>query len=166
MSKGVHRVDAPLVTGTVVFSKTDTVNGRVTQVDVGAGHINLGAHHHGAFGMFAFPHFAEKTQVFFNRTIAIGRILARFGERAAIGVHFFGSLLINVSKTGFYQMFCAIVRPSEIVTGKVKIVLFTVLPIKTQPLNGFFNGINIFLVFFNRVRIVKAHMAIAAVITG
>jgi hypothetical protein len=51
--EGVHRVDAPLVAGVVVLGMAHAVDGRVAQIDVGRGHVDLGAQHGGAIGQLA-----------------------------------------------------------------------------------------------------------------
>ena len=166
VSKGVHRVDAPLVTRAMVFGKADTIDCRVTQVDIGACHINLGTNHHGAFGVLTVAHFAEKTKVFFNRAVTIGGVLSRFGQSAAIGMHFFRGLFVDVGKAGLHEVLCAVVHPLEVVACEVEIIFFAVLPIKAQPLHRLFNGVDVLLVFLDRIGIVKAHVAVAAVVTS
>ena len=72
MRKGVHRVDAPLVAGCLVFGKADTVDRGIAQIDVGRSHINLGSQNHGAFGVPAVAHFAEDSEVFLGRSVTEG----------------------------------------------------------------------------------------------
>ena len=116
--------------------------------------------------MFALAHFAEKTQVFFNRTVTVGGVLARFRESAAVSVHLFRGLLVHIGKARLYQMFGAVIHPLEVVARKVEVILVAVLPVKTQPLDRFFDGVHVFLVFLDGVGVVKAHVAVAAVVTG
>ena len=53
----------------------------------------------------------------------------------------------------------------KVLGGVIQVIFVPVLPIKSEPANAVFDGIDVFLIFFNRVRIVKAHMTQAAVIT-
>ena len=72
MRERVHRVHAPLVARRMMLGKANAVDGRVAKIDVGARHVDLGAHHHGTFGMLAVAHFVEKPQIFLGRAVAIG----------------------------------------------------------------------------------------------
>ena len=45
MREGVHRIDAPRVAGVVVRGPLDAVQRRIAQIDVRAGHVDLGAQH-------------------------------------------------------------------------------------------------------------------------
>ena len=162
--EGVHRVDAPLIARGLVFSKTDAIDRRIAQVDVGRSHINLGAQHHGAFRMLTVAHFAEDAQVFLWAAVAIRRVLARFEKRAAIGAHFVGALFVDVGVTGLDQMFGKLVHPIEIIGRVIEIVFRAMLPVKAHPADAFLDRVNVLLVFLNRVGVVKAHVADALVI--
>ena len=162
--EGVHRIDAPLIARGLVFSKTDAIDRRIAQVDVGRSHIDLGAQHHGAFRMLTVAHFAEDAQVFLWAAVAIRRVLARFEKRAAIGAHFVGALFIDVGVTGLDQMFGKLVHPIEIIGRVIEIVFRAMLPVKAHPTDAFLDRVNVLLVFLNRVGVVKAHVADALVI--
>ena len=88
VGKGVHRVDAPFVAGVVVGGAADAVDGRVAQVDVGAGHVDFGAQHHGAVGMLAVAHFAKAGQVLGRRAAAERAVDAGLAEVAPVDAHF------------------------------------------------------------------------------
>ena len=68
--KGVHRVNAPFITGIVVVCTAHTVDCRVAHVDVRRRHIDFSAQHHAAVGMFAVAHFTEARQVFSRAAVA------------------------------------------------------------------------------------------------
>ena len=61
--KGVHGVDAPRVTGVVVTGMFDAVDGRVTQVDVGAAHADFGAQHRSTIGQKTRAHVSKTLEV-------------------------------------------------------------------------------------------------------
>ena len=58
----VHRVDAPLVAGAVMVGVEDAVHHRVAQVEVGRGHVDLGAQRAGAVGELAGPHASKRSR--------------------------------------------------------------------------------------------------------
>ena len=56
MSKVIHRIDAPGVTGIVVSHMGYTVNDRVTHVDIWGCHVDLGTQHFLAVLVFTLFH--------------------------------------------------------------------------------------------------------------
>ena len=62
----VHRVDAPLVAGAVMLGVQDAVHHRVAHVQVGRGHVDLGAQRARAVGKLAGLHALEQVQVLFH----------------------------------------------------------------------------------------------------
>ena len=80
----VHRVDAPFVAGAVMLGVQDAVHDRVAQVEVGRGHVDLGAQRARAVGEFAGLHAREQIEILFDAAIAIGALLAGLGEGAAV----------------------------------------------------------------------------------
>ena len=130
MRKGVHRVDAPLVAGRMVFCKANAVDGRISQIDVGTRHVDLRAKYHAAFGVLAVTHFTEQTQVFFDRTVAVRRVTAGLVQRPAVGLHFFGRLLVHVSVTSLHQMLGKLVHVFKIRAREVEVRFLFVHPVK------------------------------------
>src|SRR5690606_27014796 len=116
---GVHGVDAPLVAGVVVLGVLDAVDGRVAQVDVGAGHVDPGAQHHGAVGVLTALHFAEARQVVGGAAAAEGAVHAGLAEVAPVGTHLLGRLLVHVGVTGLDEVFGRAVHEVEVVAGLV-----------------------------------------------
>ena len=48
----------------------------------------------------------------------------------------------------------------------VEVVLFAVAPVKAHPAHALENGVDVLLVLLDRVGVVKAHVAVAAVVLG
>ena len=61
--------------------------------------------------------------------------------------------------TCFDELFGKLVKPVEIIRGEVEVGFVLELPAKAQPLNGFNNGIDVFLLFLGRIRVIEAHVA-------
>ena len=150
----------------MVLSKTNAIDGRIAQIDVGTRHVNLGAKHHATFGVLAVTHFAEETQIFLDGAIAIGRIAAGLVQSAAIGLHFFGRLFVHVGVTGLHQVLGKFIHVFEVRAREVEVRFLFVHPIKAQPTDAVENAVDVLLVFLHRIGIVKAHVAIAAVVAG
>ena len=109
--------------------------------------------------MLAVAHFAENAQVFFRAAVSIGRVLARLEKRTAIGAHFVGTLLVDVSVAGLDQMFGKGVHPIKIIGRMIKVIFRALLPVKAHPADAFLDRVNVLLVFFHRIGVVKAHVA-------
>ena len=166
MRKGVHRVDAPLVARCMVLSEADAVDRRIAEIHVGARHVDAGAKHHRAFGVLAVAHFAEEAQVLFNRAVAVGRVLARLLQGAAVFAHFVGRLLIDVGVARLDQMLSEGVHVLEVRARKVEVLFVLMLPREAEPADAVENAVDVLLVFLHRVRVVEAHVATAAVVAG
>ena len=73
----VHRVDAPLVARAVVRGVQDAVHDRIAHVEVGRGHVDLGAQRAAAVRELAGPHALEQVQVLLHGPIAVGTVACR-----------------------------------------------------------------------------------------
>ncbi len=62
----------------------DAVHDRIAQVEVGGGHVDLGAQDARPIRELAVLHTHEQVEVFLDRAIAIRAVLARLGQRAAM----------------------------------------------------------------------------------
>ena len=74
----------------------DAVHHRVAQVDVGGGHVDLGAQDARAVREFAGAHALEQVQVFLHGAVAVGAFLARLGQRAAVLADLLGAQVVHV----------------------------------------------------------------------
>ena len=138
---------------------------RVAHVDVGAGHVDLGAQHGGAVGQLAVPHVAEALQVLVDAAAAEGAVGAGLAEVAAVGAHLLGALLVHVGQAGLDQVLGRAVHEVEVVAGVVQVAGAVGVPGEAQPLHGVQDAVDVLLVFLLRVGVVEAHVAHAAVIT-
>jgi len=114
----------------------------------------------GAVGEFACLHAAEEVEVFLDRTISVGAVLAFLGQRAAIGAHLVGAERIDVGQPRLDQVFGAGVHGVEIVRRKVQVLA----PVEAQPFHRLDDGIDVLLFLFFRVGVVEAQVADAAVV--
>ena len=166
MRVGVHRINAPFVAGAVMMAAFDAVQNRIAQIDIGRAHIDFCAQHQGTICVLSVAHFAKQREIFRDASIAMWRIGAAFSERAAMFANFVGSQTIDIGKSFFDQAFGKLIHPIEVIRGVVEIVLARARVLEAEPMDAVDNGIDIFLLFFFRVCIVKTQMAAAAVIVG
>jgi hypothetical protein len=112
-------------------------------------------------------HALEEIHVLGGAAVAERRILARLGQRAAVGAHLVGALAVDVGVAGFDQVFgegCD--HPVEVVGGVVEVLLALLFPRAAEPLHGIDDRIDVFLLFLLRVGVVEAQVAAAAVLLG
>src|SRR5690554_5603807 len=103
MCPAVHRINTPVIAGTVVFGMADTIHDGVTHVDIRGCHVDFSAQAEAAVRVFALAHFLQQLQRFGGRTITPRRVFAFFGQGATVETDLFGRLLIYVSMTSLYQ---------------------------------------------------------------
>ena len=83
----VHRVDAPLVAGTVMVGVEDTIHDGVAHVEIGRGHVDFGAEGAGSVGEFAGAHAFEEIEIVFDGAVSEGAGGSGFGGGAAGGAN-------------------------------------------------------------------------------
>ena len=142
----------------------DAVDGGVAQVDVGAGHVDLRAQHHGAVFMLAALHFPEPGQVVCGCAAAKRAVDAGLAEVAPVDADFFHSLFVHVGVAGFNQIFGGAVHEIKVVAGLIQVRGAIRFPAKAQPLHRFQNAVDEFKLFFLGVGVVKAQVAHAAIV--
>ena len=115
----VHRVDAPLVAGVVVGDLADAVDGGVAQVDIGRGHVDLGAEDGLALVVGAGAHFLKLGEVLPDGAVAVRAVLAGRFEVAAVFAKFVLSEVADEGLAGADELQRALVHEIEIVRGVV-----------------------------------------------
>ena len=158
VSEVVHRIDAPLVSGTVMRGMLDTVKKRIAEHHIRACHIDLGPEHLFTVSIFSVTHLAEKPEVFLHAPVPVRTLHTRFVHSATPLADFLLSLVINISQTLLYQFFSPCIKLVEIVRS-----IFFLVPLEPKPLNILFNGIHIFGILFGRIGIVKTKICLAAI---
>ena len=146
----IHRVYRPGVAGVLVLDVLDPVDGRVAQVDVAAGHVNLRAQGAGAVGELAGAHSREQIEVLGDGAIAEGRIAARFGQRAAVLTHLLRIQVAHIGLAVFHQLERAAVEHLEVVRRMPQLC-----PLEAQPAHVVLDSLDVFLVFFRGIGVVE-----------
>ena len=100
----VHRVDAPLIAGAMVRGVEDAIHDRIAHVDVGRGHVDLGAQNAAAVGELALLHAGEEVEVFFDGAVAIGAVFSGLRESAAVLANLIGGEVIDVGLAGLDEL--------------------------------------------------------------
>ena len=95
----IHRVDAPLVARAVMFLVKNSVEDRVTHVEIGMRHVNLGPEHFFSVAELAIPHPLEKCEAFLGRAVAERAVGSRLLKIAATLANFIGVLIVDIGFT-------------------------------------------------------------------
>ena len=74
----------------------DAVHHRVAHVEVRRRHVHLGAQRARSIRKLAGLHALEQVQVLFHGAVAVGALLARLGQRAAVLAHFLGGQIADI----------------------------------------------------------------------
>ena len=161
MREVVHRVDRPVVAGVLVLDVLDPVQRRIAQVDVAAGHVDLGAQRACTVGELAGAHAAEQIEVLLDAAVAIRRIAARFGQRAAVFAHLLGGEVADEGVALADQLLAGQVQDLEVVGGVAQVV-----PVEAEPAHVVLDRADVLGVFLGRVGVVQAQVALAAEFAG
>ena len=154
----VGGIDAPGIAGARMLGVQDAIQHGIAQVHVGRRHVDLRTQHARAVGKLARAHAAEQVEVLLDRAIAVGRILPRFGQRAALAAHPVGRRVIDIGLALADQILGPFVQPLEIVRRVVEVFA----PVKAQPVHVALDRVDELLLLLGRVSVVEAKVTPAA----
>ena len=158
----VHRVDAPRVAGAVMLGVADAIEHRIAHVMFGERHVDLRAQHVGAVGELAGAHAAEQIEILVDAAVAVRRVLARLGQRAAILADLVGRQRIDVGDALADQALGELIELLVV----VRRVVFAVVPVEPQPPHVVLDRVDVLDVLLDRVGVVEAEVAVAAELAG
>jgi hypothetical protein len=142
----------------------DAVDGRVAQVDVGAGHVDACAQHHRSVGVQTVSHFAKARLVVRHAAVAERAVGARGVEVAAADAHGLGALLVHIGQAGADQGLGRADHEVEVVAGVEQVAGAAHVPVEAQPVHHLDDGVDVLLLFLLGVGVVEAQVADAAVV--
>ncbi|MNT72077.1 hypothetical protein D3C72_2106420 [compost metagenome] len=117
MGEVVHRVDAPLVAGLVVFGKFNAIQHRIAHHDERRRHIDFRTQTGFTFLEATGTHFFEQCEVLFDAAIAERAVFARRSQRATVFADFICRQLIYVGQAFVDQFNRVGVQLIKIVRG-------------------------------------------------
>ena len=163
MGKVVQGVDAPLVPLAVMAHVLDPVDGRVAQVHVGAGQVDLGAQGLFPVRKLARPHPAEQVQVLLRGAVPVGAGTAGLARvLAPVLLHLLAGQVVHVGLAVQDQLFRVLVALVKIVAA----VEDAPVGHRAQPLQVLPDAVHILLVLPHRVGVVEPQVELAAVLVG
>ena len=158
VSPVVHRVDAPVVSCPVMCRVPDAIHQRVPHQHVRVSHVNLCPQDMLAVYELAGFHPTEQVEVVLDGTFAEWTVGAGLVDRAAVGLQFLRRLTVDVSLALHDQPLGILKELLEPVRSVVQLI-----PLEAQPADVVLNRVDVFDVFFRRVRVVKPQVASAVV---
>ena len=124
-------------------------------------HVDLRPEGHRSLGVLALAHLLEEPKILFHRTIPIGAVCPRLGERPLLRCDLLGGLLIDIGQPPLDQVDRKVIELLEVVAGVVDIA-----PVEAEPLDIPQDRIDILLVLLDGVGIVEADVADPAILLG
>ena len=144
----------------MVLGVEDAIHDRVTHVEVRVRHIDLGAQRARAVGELAVLHALEQVEVLLHRPVAPGAVLARLRQGAAILSHLLRGQIAHIRPALADEDLRPLIKLLEVIGGEEQ----TVTPIPAEPADALHDGIHELGLFLDRVGVVKAQVALAAVL--
>jgi hypothetical protein len=138
----------------------DAVEDRVAQVDVGRGHVDLRPQYVRAIRKVPLFHGPEEFEVLAGAAVAVRRVAARLGQRAAVGADFLGALAVDIGEAALDEVLGRLVHEGEIVARVER--LRTV--VRAEPAHRIDDRIDVLLLLLLRIGVVEAQVAAPAVL--
>ena len=136
----------------------DPVQDGIAQVDVRRGHVDPGPQHARAVLELAGTHPLEQVEVLLDRPLAPRRVAAGLGERAPVLADLVGGEVVDVGVAAPDEMDRPVVELLEVVGREVEVLA----PVEPEPADVRLDGVDVLLLFLDRVRVVEAQVAAPA----
>ena len=158
MSKVIHRVNAPFISGIVMGHMSHTIDNRITHIHVWRSHINLCAEYFLSIRIFSGFHILEQLQVLFHASVTVRAVLSRLGQSSAVLADLLCSQVTHISFSFFDQLYSCLIHLIKIVGRKEQ----TIFPVSPQPLDIFLDRIYELHLLFGRI--IKTHVELTIVL--
>src|SRR5574344_917864 len=130
----IHRIDAPLVTGTMMRRMLDSIKKRIPEHHVRTRHVDLGPEDLLAVSILAVPHLTEKLQVLLHAPVSVRTLGTRLVDSTATFTDLFLSLVIHISEPPLDKLLSPLIQLVEILRS-----IFLLIPLKTKPFDILLN---------------------------
>jgi len=157
MGKIIHWIDTPGISCSRVRHLFDSVDNRITHVDIWGGHVNLCPQNIGAIFKLAISHTLKQIEVLNNWTISVRTLFSRFCQSSSVCPHLLSCQAAYVCFSIFDKLNSKLIQRVKIIWGIVN--LFT--PLKSEPFYISNNWVDIFLILLGGVGIIKSEITFA-----
>ena len=158
----VSRINAPFVSGAMMFGMPDAIHNRVTHQHVLVRHVDLGTQHVCPVGKLTGTHAKKQIQILLDRTTAVRTVDTRFARTASTASDLFQTQTADIGFVVANQLLSPLIDLFEV----VRCIEQTIFPVKTEPSNVVHDRIDVLHLFFFRVGVIKSQVALSAVLFG
>ena len=145
----------------VMLGMQNAVHDRIAQQHVRMRHVDLSPKHFLPVAELARAHPLEQIEILFDGPVPPRAFRTRHGHRAASLANLLLRLIVHIGESFFYQLLGPLVQLIEI----VRRIVFAG-PLESEPAHVLFDRIDVLDVLLDRIRIVEAQIAQAAVFLG
>ena len=149
MSKVIHRVDAPLVTGIVMRRMSYTIDNRIPHIDVRGRHIDFGTENLFPVGILALLHCLEKLKILLSASAPVRAFPAGFFKSSSVFFDFLRCQVAYISFSFLNELHCCFVHLIKIIRCPQPLI-----PLETKPSNILFDRTYIFHVLLDRICVI------------
>ena len=161
VGKIVHGIDAPLVALTVVMHMVDTVDHRVTHIEIAGRGVNLGPQSHRTIREFPGTHPGKQIQALLDRAVPVGALGGTVHVTPHL-LHLLRRQLTDIGQPLLDEGHSALVHLLKVVRCIVK----PIAPVKAQPMDVLLNGLHILHILLGGVGVVHTEIAQSAILLG
>ena len=162
MRKIIHRINAPGITLSVVMHMSHAVKNRISHIDIGRSHVDLGTQHHSSVRNISAAHFFKQSKIFIDAPIPVRTVCTRGCQRPACFPDLICGKFTDIGFSVSDKLNGAFIHTLKIIRGKVQVLTI----VCAQPLNILFDRIDKLFLLFSRVRIVKTQIELTPILFG
>ena len=159
MREIIHRINTPCITGIVMGHMSDTVNNRISHINIGRCHIYFCTEYLLTIFIFSGFHFLKQLQIFLCASVSVRTLLTGFCQRSSVFPDFLRCQIADICFPFLYQLYCSLIHLLKITRRKKQ----TVSPVCPQPFHICFNGLHKFKLLFGRICIIKTQIKFSVI---
>ena len=162
MCEIVHRINAPLITCSVMCHMSPTVNDRISHVHVRRCHVDSCTQYLLAICEFTILHIFKKCKVLFYASVAGWIFLTWLSQCTTVFTDLICCQVRYICLTLLDQLHCAFIHLVKIIGCKEQ----SVFPVCAKPCDICFDGFDEFYLLLCRIGIIKTHVELTAIFLG
>ena len=162
MSKIIHGINAPFVSGPVVGHARHAVDHRVPHVDIRRSHVDLRPEYLFPVLICALAHLLKQPQVLIYRTLPVRAVFSGLGQGPPVCPDLLRRQVADICPAFLDQPDGAFIHLVKIIRREIQ----AVFPVRSQPSDVLHDGIHKLYLFLGGVCVVKPHIERAVVLPG
>ena len=159
MSKIVHRINTPCISGVVMGHMCHSVNNRISHIHIRRSHIDLCTEYFLSICKFSVLHILKQLQVLLYAAVTVGTVLTRLSQGSTILSDLLCRKVAHISLSLLNELHSGLIHLLEIIRSKEQ----SVIPFCPQPFYIGFDGFYKLRLLLSRVRIIKTQIELSAI---